>query len=88
MPLIACPECKKLISDEARRCPNCGHPIPFKFHNVWIRISLASIIAAIGLYLVFNGAVMPGGVAIFFGLFMVLFGGLVIIATLWKILVR
>jgi hypothetical protein len=29
---------------------------------------------------------MPGGFAIFFGLFMVLFGAVVIVATLWKII--
>ena len=27
MALIKCPECSKEISDEARRCPNCGKPI-------------------------------------------------------------
>jgi hypothetical protein len=32
-----------------------------------------------------NGAAMPGGFASFFGLFMVLFGAVVIVAMLWKI---
>lgn len=27
MALIECPECKKEISDKAKTCPNCGHPI-------------------------------------------------------------
>ena len=27
MPLIDCPQCGKSVSDEARACPNCGHPI-------------------------------------------------------------
>lgn len=27
MALIKCPECNKEVSDEARRCPNCGKQI-------------------------------------------------------------
>ena len=27
MALIKCPECKKKISDQCERCPNCGYPI-------------------------------------------------------------
>jgi|GEM_PF-4547758 len=27
MTLIACPECRKEISSQARSCPQCGHPI-------------------------------------------------------------
>lgn len=27
MPLIACPDCQKEVSDAAASCPNCGHPI-------------------------------------------------------------
>lgn len=28
MALIECPECGKEVSDQAKNCPNCGHPIP------------------------------------------------------------
>ena len=27
MALIKCPECKKKISDQCGKCPNCGYPI-------------------------------------------------------------
>ena len=27
MTLIRCPDCDKEVSDQARSCPNCGHPI-------------------------------------------------------------
>lgn len=27
MTLIPCPECGRSISDQARSCPNCGHPL-------------------------------------------------------------
>lgn len=27
MPIISCPECGKLISDQAEKCPNCGYPL-------------------------------------------------------------
>lgn len=27
MALITCPECQKDISDQAKKCPNCGYPI-------------------------------------------------------------
>jgi len=27
MALISCPECEHLVSDSARECPNCGHPL-------------------------------------------------------------
>lgn len=27
MALIACPECEKEISDRAKECPSCGHPV-------------------------------------------------------------
>jgi hypothetical protein len=27
MALIACPECRRQVSDKAAACPNCGHPI-------------------------------------------------------------
>lgn len=28
MPLIACAECGNQISEQARACPSCGHPVP------------------------------------------------------------
>ena len=27
MPLIACPECKRDVSDKASACPHCGNPL-------------------------------------------------------------
>lgn len=30
MALIKCPECGKEISDNARKCPNCGNPMYVK----------------------------------------------------------
>ena len=27
MSLINCPECEKQVSNEAKRCPNCGYPL-------------------------------------------------------------
>ena len=30
MALIKCPECGKEISDTAKQCPNCGHPLTQK----------------------------------------------------------
>ena len=36
MALIECPECKKMISDQAKVCPECGYPIKGKTTNVKI----------------------------------------------------
>lgn len=30
MPLIECPECKKMVSSEAHACPFCGYPVAEK----------------------------------------------------------
>jgi uncharacterized OB-fold protein len=27
MPLLECPDCGKLVSDQAEACPNCGRPV-------------------------------------------------------------
>jgi uncharacterized paraquat-inducible protein A len=86
MALINCPDCKKQISDEAKRCMNCGYPVRVKQKYLGVRVLMSIVIMAIGLYLVLNGSAMPGGIAILFGLFMVLFGGLVFISILWKII--
>lgn len=82
MALIICRDCKKQISDEAKSCPNCGYPIRFNNQKIWFQATLAIVIIAIGIHLVLNGASMPGGLAIFFGLFMIVFGSLVIVAML------
>jgi len=34
MPLIACPDCGKQISDQAPACPHCGYPISQKQHAI------------------------------------------------------
>lgn len=33
MNLIDCPVCRRTISKDAERCPNCGHPIKKKESN-------------------------------------------------------
>lgn len=48
MALINCPECKKEISDTAKKCPNCGYKIPTKTkRNVIIIFSIIFIIIVI-----------------------------------------
>ena len=82
MALINCPDCKKQVSDEAERCVNCGYPIRAKQQRPGVRVVLNIVLIAIGLYLVLAGAVMPG--AVWVGLFILAFGGLVLLGTLWK----
>ncbi len=43
---------------------------------------MALVLVAVGLYLVEAGAAMPGAAP--FGAFMLLFGGVVLAASLWK----
>ena len=82
MPLINCPECKKEISGAAEKCPNCGYPIRAKRPNLGVRALMSVVLLALGFYLVAEGAAMPG--AVLFGLFMLAFGGIVLVAVLWK----
>jgi hypothetical protein len=82
MALIDCPDCKKQVSGEAERCVNCGYPIREKRQYLGARVFMSIVLIAIGLYLVLAGAVMPG--AVLFGLFMLAFGGVVLLALLWK----
>jgi uncharacterized membrane protein HdeD (DUF308 family) len=84
MALVSCPDCTRQISGAAKACPNCGYPLQIKNQKPGIRLFMAVVIVVIGIYLVTNGAAMPGGLAIFFGLFMVLLGAVVIVTTLWK----
>ncbi|HEV7747259.1 MAG TPA: hypothetical protein VGO56_19845 [Pyrinomonadaceae bacterium] len=86
MALISCPDCTKEISGTAKACPYCGYPPRIKNQKPGIRLTIAVVIVVIGIHLVMNGAAMPVGFAIFFGLFMALFGAVVIVATLWKII--
>jgi hypothetical protein len=86
MALISCPDCAKQISGAAKACPHCGYPLRIENQKPGIRLAIAVVIVVIGIYLVMNGAAMPGGFAIFFGLFMALFGAAVIVATLWKVI--
>jgi RNA polymerase subunit RPABC4/transcription elongation factor Spt4 len=53
MALIVCPECKKEVSDTARRCPNCGKIIA---RNSWdqIRGCLIVVIILFGAMMVFS----------------------------------
>jgi DNA-directed RNA polymerase subunit RPC12/RpoP len=67
-------------------CPYCGYRLRIKNQKPGIRLTIAVVMVVIGIHLVMNGAAMPGGFAIFFGFFMALFGAVVIVATLWKII--
>lgn len=82
MALINCPDCKRQVSGEAERCVHCGYPIRAKQQRLGVRAALSVLLIAVGLYLVTAGAVMPG--AVWFGLFMLAFGGIVLVALLWK----
>ena len=45
---------------------------------------MALIMVGLGLYLALEGWVVPGGVAVWLGLFMIVFGGVVFVAMVWK----
>lgn len=46
MPLIACPDCRELVSDAAPACIGCGRPIRSDTKRVWVgRVVGAAIIA-------------------------------------------
>lgn len=85
MALTNCPDCQKPISDQAQRCPTCGYPIRAKGQYLGVRALMAVAIVGIGGWLLLNGWVMPGGLAVIFGLFMVVFGVVVLISIFWKI---
>jgi fatty acid desaturase len=80
--LITCPDCNNRVSAEAEKCVHCGRPIRAKRHRLGVRAGMGIILMAIGLYLLAAGSVMPG--AVWFGLFMLAFGGVVLAAILWK----
>lgn len=44
MALIQCPECKKEISDHAKKCPHCGYPIKKTSRNLAIFIFCSILI--------------------------------------------
>lgn len=52
MSSIQCPECKKDISDTAKTCPNCGHPLKNRKPAI---IVLAIICAIIAVYVLISG---------------------------------
>lgn len=66
MALIKCPECKKDISDKAEVCPNCGYELKSANDSVSnsnldkvisgnnLKYLLIIVVAAIGIFLVFN----------------------------------
>jgi len=82
MALMNCPECKGQVSSEAGTCPNCGHPIRPRRQRVGLRILLSIVLIGIGSYLMSASPLMPG--AVLYGLFMVVFGGIVLVAVLWS----
>ena len=53
MSMIKCPECGKEISDSAKSCPNCGHPM--KPPRSKIIIVVAIIMGAIALVVLASG---------------------------------
>ena len=66
MALIKCPECKKDISDKAEVCPNCGYELKSANDSIGnsnldkvisgnnLKYLLIIVVAAIGIFLVFN----------------------------------
>lgn len=50
MPLIACPECKKEISDIAKDCPFCGHPLRQSQTNKFLAFLVIAGLLLYGLY--------------------------------------
>ena len=34
MPLLKCPDCEKMVSDQAEACPNCGRPVVSKSRSL------------------------------------------------------
>lgn len=53
MSMIKCPECGKEISDSAKSCPNCGHPMKHKKSKIIIVIAI--IMGAIALVVLASG---------------------------------
>lgn len=53
MSMIKCPECGKEISDSAKACPNCGHPMKPKKSKLIIVIAI--IMGAIALVVLASG---------------------------------
>jgi hypothetical protein len=83
VPLIKCPDCSKEVSDTADKCLNCGYRLPKKEYLFW-RGLMALILVGLGLYVASEGWAVPGGGAVWFGLFMIVFGGVVFVAMVWK----
>lgn len=73
MALIKCPECKKDISDKAEVCPNCGYELKSTNDSVSssnldkvtsgnnLKYLLIIVVAAIGIFFVFNMINKNGG---------------------------
>lgn len=47
MSLISCPECNNEISDQAKSCPNCGHPIKKHKKSINKKILIISLLVCI-----------------------------------------
>ena len=39
MALISCPECSKVVSDQAFFCPNCGYPLQPQLKNALVKVT-------------------------------------------------
>ncbi len=81
MPLVNCPECGKQISDEAKRCLNCGYPMRAKQQYFGIRAVMASTVIVIGLVCLVAGQQNSGLFG--FGLITMVLGVLVLLSVLW-----
>ena len=52
MALINCPECNSQVSDKARECPECGHPIKEDWFAESLKISFLMILMILVVFIV------------------------------------
>ena len=60
MALINCPECKKLISNKAKMCPQCGYDVSKYNKKVWIRRNKRKMFTYVMLLVVICGCLIGG----------------------------
>ena len=52
MALINCPECNSQVSDKARECPECGHPIKEDWFLESLKLGCITICVVIVVFIV------------------------------------
>ncbi len=52
MALINCPECNSQVSDKARECPECGHPIKENWFAESLKLGFIMILMVILVFIV------------------------------------